>query len=273
MATKDHYLCAVIFTIVRVKVNTLSKPNQKSGALISIVTVVFNREHEIESTIRSVLDQTYQDFEYLVIDGGSKDGTVELIKKYSSSINYWISERDKGIYDAMNKGARAATGEWIIFMNAGDLFYNSSVLENCASILKSSSDKLMVYGDAEIISGEHKHVQYQHDRHLDLTKSIIHQSTFVRRVYLQENPYDTRYRVMADYDNLLKVSVLSPDKCVHVNEIICRYDKTGVSSRPLYTYFKEYYAVARTRMPFLDFVGFNLYILPRLIWSYRLALK
>lgn len=99
---------------------------------ITVVTVCFNAEKVLEQTMLSVLSQTYKDIEYLVIDGGSKDGTLDIIKKYSDKVK-WISEPDKGIYDAMNKAVKMASGEWINFMNAGDCFASIDVLENVFS--------------------------------------------------------------------------------------------------------------------------------------------
>ena len=95
---------------------------------ISVITVAYNASRYIETTILSVINQTYSNIEYIIIDGGSTDGTVDIIKKYSNKISYWISEPDKGIYDAMNKGINKATGEWINFMNAGDTFHNPDTL-------------------------------------------------------------------------------------------------------------------------------------------------
>jgi glycosyltransferase involved in cell wall biosynthesis len=241
-----------------------------SVPLISVITVVFNRKDDLRNTINSISHQSFKNFEFIVIDGGSKDGTVDIIHENSSVINDWISEPDRGIYDAMNKGVSGAKGDWIIFMNAGDLFYDNDVLDFFSKKLLQYSEATVVYGDAEIVEGEKVHVQYQYDRHLDLTKSIIHQSMFIRREFLVKNPYDLRYKVMADYDNLLSVSAISPQKCRHIDKVVCRYDKTGISSRPLYTYFGEYYNVARRRMNALEFAGFNLYIIPRWLWSLRL---
>ncbi len=97
---------------------------------VSIVTVVYNDAKGLEKTIKSVINQTYKNVEFIIIDGGSTDGTVEIIKKYEDYIDYWVSEEDKGIYDAMNKGIKAATGTWINFMNAGDVFVDCEVLSS-----------------------------------------------------------------------------------------------------------------------------------------------
>ena len=96
--------------------------------LVSVVTVVFNGEKYLEETIQSVINQTYDNVEYTLIDGGSTDGTVDIIRKYEDKIAYWISEPDNGIFDAMNKGADKATGEYIYYLNAGDVFYSRNTL-------------------------------------------------------------------------------------------------------------------------------------------------
>lgn len=97
---------------------------------VSVVTVVYNDVKKIENTVNSVISQSYNNKEFIIVDGGSNDGTLEIIKKYDFSIDSFISEKDRGIYDAMNKGVSLATGEWIIFMNSGDCFVDNKVLEN-----------------------------------------------------------------------------------------------------------------------------------------------
>ena len=103
---------------------------------ISVVTVCYNSVDSIEETMLSVLNQTYSDVEYIIIDGGSTDGTVDIIKKYADRLVYWVSEPDKGIYDAMNKGIAAATGDYINFMNSGDRFASTNVIEPSNILIK-----------------------------------------------------------------------------------------------------------------------------------------
>lgn len=112
---------------------------------ISVVTVCYNAADTIEKTMLSVLNQTYHDIEYIIIDGGSTDGTVEIIRKYADRIAYWVSEPDKGIYDAMNKGIKVATGEWINFMNAGDSLFSRDTLQQ---FIESYPHMDVVYGYA-----------------------------------------------------------------------------------------------------------------------------
>lgn len=241
--------------------------------MISVITVVFNAKNDLEKTVRSVLSQTFPGIEYIIVDGGSTDGTVDVIKVYEDRIAKWCSEADFGIYDAMNKGVRMATSDYVLFMNAGDIFYDENVVRDLDGVVSRSSQYLMVYGDAEVITSKGSHLQKQNQRHADLTKSIIHQSMLIKRSYLIAYPYDVNLRIMADYDSLLNISVSKPETVFYLDRIICVYNKFGVSSKPLYQYFWEYYQIAFKRMPMWSWIRFNFYILPRLIYSFRFLLE
>lgn len=116
---------------------------------ISIITVVFNGKTHLEETIKSVISQTYPAIEYLIIDGNSRDGTVDIIKKYSGKIDFWRSEPDKGLYDAMNKGLQAATGDFVWFVNAGDTIYKSDTVETIISHYQENTD--ILFGEVMIV--------------------------------------------------------------------------------------------------------------------------
>ena len=111
--------------------------------LISIITAVFNGEKYLEQTIKSIINQTYKNFEYIIIDGGSTDGTLEIIKKYEDKISYWISEKDKGISDAFNKGVTAAKGDYINFQGDGDGFLSSETLEEIFKDIKAGESSII----------------------------------------------------------------------------------------------------------------------------------
>lgn len=124
---------------------------KETDTLISIVTVSYNAVLTIEQTILSVINQTYPNVEYIIIDGGSTDGTVDIIKKYEDKIAYWVSEPDKGIYDAMNKGVVVATGEWINFMNAGDIFTDGDVIDKLFHQIRGKKRCVSKFGRSENI--------------------------------------------------------------------------------------------------------------------------
>ena len=172
--------------------------------MISIITVVFNDIKNIEKSIQNSLAQTYRPIELIVVDGGSTDGTVDIIKKYDSSIK-WISERDKGIYDAMNKGARMATGEWLLFHNCGDFFVSQDALKN---VFDSYEDN----GETFILANQ---IAFNFIGYKECKPSIIEQSyffsmpahhpaTFIRREWQLQNLYDIKYKNSADYDFFIK---------------------------------------------------------------------
>ena len=172
--------------------------------LISIVTVCYNVVNELKKTIPSVLNQTYNNVEYIVIDGGSTDGTVEVIKKYANKLAYWVSESDKGIYDAMNKGIRVARGEWINFMNAGDLLYSKDILEKVFS--KSIDNKIkVIYGDVMLdrkgvlIQGKVYPISF-----MQIAMPFCHQSSFSRRSEYKKG-FNLQFKIGGDFEFYYKI--------------------------------------------------------------------
>lgn len=168
---------------------------------ITVITVCFNAEACIEKTIRSVTAQKYDDFEYVVIDGKSRDGTVEIIRKHDSAISKWISEEDTGIYNAMNKGVRMANGDYCLFMNAGDMLAHPLSLKQASLFLDDGWDILV---GAEITVRNGKQIDYVKppktvDARTLINGSLSHQSAFIKRQLLLEYPYDEDLRLVSDW--------------------------------------------------------------------------
>lgn len=200
-----------------------------SEPLITIITVVFNAKKDIEKTIKSVINQTYKNIEYIIIDGGSTDGTIDIIKKYEANISYWISEKDKGIYDAMNKGIDLTNGAWINFMNAGDCLYNNDVI---ATIFREKiSDNIkLIYGDVET---DYNHFKYIHMAgplsNLPKAMQFSHQSTIFASVYHKANKYNTQYSLSADYANIIGLYTSNESSFKYIQTVISTVSTLGVS--------------------------------------------
>lgn len=169
---------------------------------ITVITICFNCVDEIEATILSVINQTYDDIEYIIVDGGSTDGTLDIINKYAPKITKIISEPDKGIYDAMNKGVNISTGEWINFMNAGDIFCTKESIKDFFDIADVTTGNDILYGDAILI---YPFGKYYKDCHPDDNyRPWEHQSMFIRTSIMKKYKYDLSYKIRADYDFIYK---------------------------------------------------------------------
>jgi len=171
--------------------------------LITIVTVSYNAVHDIERTIQSVTAQTYQNIEYIIIDGASTDGTVDIIKKYESEISHWISEPDEGIYFAMNKAIKILNGKWVNFMNAGDTFVDENVIKKMVKETASNAD--IYYGARYIQNGKKKNLEKTAS--LDdfyYNMPFGHQATFIRKSILKKYQFDQSYQLSSDYDFFIK---------------------------------------------------------------------
>lgn len=173
--------------------------------LITVVTVVFNGEKFLEETILSVINQTYDNVEYIIIDGGSTDGTLDIIKKYEHAIDYWVSEKDNGIYDAMNKGLKVATGDWVIFMNAGDSIYQNETFQNVSDKLIEKNKFSFVVGNTKRIY-EGGYFISKPEFFCDPRKGMgfSHQSVFSRLEFHKNIPFDLKFKLMADFDFFCK---------------------------------------------------------------------
>ena len=187
------------------------KKSYKKTPLISIITVVYNGEKYLKETIQSVINQTYDNVEYIIIDGGSTDGTLDIIKKYEEKIDYWLSEKDSGIYDAMNKGVTLCSGDIIGIVNADDFIYRDT-LQNVAKFF-SDTDAMFTFGQLALADEDGKvfdtaksigidNIKYKLFRHMP----FLHPTMFVKKeVYEKLGLYNTRYKLSADYDFTLRL--------------------------------------------------------------------
>jgi putative colanic acid biosynthesis glycosyltransferase len=202
----------------------------KNKPLISIVTVVYNGEEFLEDTIKSVIEQSYESIEYIIIDGGSTDGTVDIIKKYEDKIDYWVSEPDSGIYDAMNKGAKLASGDFIYFLNAGDrLLANTNIEEvvnNIDSLQKLYFTRAKIIGDGTSwIYPSEEIVDYQQWVKHNLPN---HQTMFFPKSFYKSNVYDLRLKIGADDD--YKLLALKYLEVKFIDMQIVEFARDGLSS-------------------------------------------
>jgi glycosyltransferase involved in cell wall biosynthesis len=199
---------------------------------ISVVTINFNMATELAQTIGSVLDQDYPNIEYIIIDGGSTDGSIDVIRRYADRVVYWISERDDGRYYAMNKGVKATTGDWIIFINSGDCFHDTRVVSD-VFLKEPHHNADVVYGHVlrryskEAVERE---IPAQPLSVLPLRMPCSHQSMFARREMLLDHPFSLELSIAADHDFVLR-AMIAGARFHKVDRIISVFSTGGISDR------------------------------------------
>lgn len=204
---------------------------------ISIVTVCYNSEATLRDTLVSVASQTYNNVEYIVIDGGSNDGTIPLIKEFADRVDYFVSEKDDGIYDAMNKGIRAATGDFVGILNSDDVFASSNVVEKIASTIRTEGKVDAVYGDLVYVdrSDLSKAVRRYSSKFFRKWKMrfgfmLPHPTFYARReLFDQLGFYKTDYRVAADFE-LLSRFLCTGIRVVRIDDTLVKMRDGGISS-------------------------------------------
>jgi len=200
--------------------------------LISIITVNYNDAVGLEKTIKSVQSQTYQDFEHIIIDGNSTDDSKDVIEKHKDSFSYWVSETDSGIYNAMNKGIKVAKGEYLLFLNSGDWLHDDEVLGNF--ILFTPIEDI-VYGDVLITGRGDETFVKKMPAELNAKKSlnftITHQAIFFKKNVFNEEFYDEKYAIIADWVFYNRALLIKKTTYKHIDMVITVYDGTGLSSK------------------------------------------
>ncbi|MFN0291787.1 glycosyltransferase family 2 protein [Pedobacter helvus] len=199
---------------------------------ISIITVNFNNLVGLKKTAESVLEQSYKDFEFIIIDGGSKDGSKEYIEEISTHLTLWVSEPDTGIYNAMNKGIKMAKGDYLCFLNSGDIFFDNSTLSSVAN--KINGEVGIYYGDVIFDQIRRKRI-IPAPRELAypflIANSINHQSTFIKRTLFDEIfYYNEDLKIIADWEFIIYAVCKREIPTRHLDMVISIYDASGVSS-------------------------------------------
>ena len=215
----------------------------------SVITINYNNADGLRRTIESVVRQTSVDYEYIVIDGGSMDGSLDVIKEYDSSISYWISERDNGIYHAMNKGVAQAHGDYCIFMNSGDCFYDNEVL---VGFFQECDGHDIVIG--KVISKSKKRVLFTPpSRELSFyylySGTMPHQGSFIKTDLLRKYPYDESLHIVSDWKFFVQTIVFHNCSVEYVDKLVAVFDEEGVSTSNPDKMWKEKEQVLRSLFP------------------------
>lgn len=216
-----------------------------STTKISIITIVYNNVRDIEYTISSVVKQTYSNIEYIIIDGASNDGTLDIVEKYRSKITTLVSEKDKGIYDAMNKGLALATGDYVLFLNSGDELYDQNTIQ---TIVEKGNNADIIYGETKLVD-EKRHIvgdrRHKTPDHFDWKSfqygmNICHQAIYVKRTIT--SPYDLQYQLSADIDWVIRAAKKA-QTTQNVNCYVARYLVGGMSQKRHRQSLKERYDI------------------------------
>jgi len=231
-----------------------------NNSRVTVITVTYNSLKALEKTMMSVDVQDYDNIEYIIVDGGSSDGTVDMLKAYTGKLSRWVSERDKGIYDAMNKGVGMATGACCIFMNAGDVFVAADTISQAVEMGAGKID--VVYGDI-LKNGERISAKSPRNFH---RMYYCHQSAFTSTSCLREYPFDIAHKMSADFKQA-KQLFLANKSFKHIDLIVADFDTTGISntcrSKGLWDNIKVIYEI--------DGLLTKIKLLPRLWFTYILC--
>ena len=202
------------------------KTSAPGRPVISVITVIFNGVKELAATIQSVTSQHYDNVEYLVIDGGSTDGTLDVIRLHDGEIDFWLSEPDSGVYDAMNKSIEKASGDWLLFLGAGDLLLNC--LHKVAPLL---CDPFTVYYGDVYMPGKHRLYDGRFSPHKLSRRNISHQATFYPKALFDDYRFDLRYPILADYDLNIRAFCGNKFQYCYIRILVTIYeDREGMSS-------------------------------------------
>lgn len=234
---------------------------------LSVITIVYNNAKDIERTMLSVLNQSYKNIEYIIIDGASTDGTLDIIKKHENRLAKLISEKDKGIYDAMNKGLAQATGDYVLFMNSGDEIYESTTVEN---IFATAPNADIYYGETEMYDENwnslgprrHRAPEIFTWRSFKYGMNISHQAIYIKRSLTE--PYNLKYKYSADIDWVIKIAKKA-SSIVNTRLYVAKYLVGGMSKQKHRESLKERFKI------FSHYYGFVTNVINHVIIAFNLV--
>lgn len=236
--------------------------NVISNIKLTVITVVFNDENHIKDTIESIINQDYPLIEYIVIDGKSNDNTLNIIQKYKKKIHTLISENDDGIYDAMHKGIKLASGNYINFMHSGDSFYSSNTVSSVVKKIDFNQD--IIYGNyyVKYPTGIGR-VETSHKPEYIWKPFFNQQCAFYKTSILKNQPFDTKYYIAADFFFTIK-SFSNGSNIYKINEVICNSLKGGFSNKHEFETIKQYYKIIKE----FNLNNKKLYYYKKIIWIF-----
>lgn len=237
----------------------------------SVITVCYNAQATLEDTIQSVIAQTYHHVEYIIVDGASKDRTLSIINRYRDRITTVVSEPDKGLYDAMNKGLRLATGDYVCFLNAGDSFHEDDTLQQMAHTLRELTELPdVLYGETALVDAEGHFVRMrrlQAPEHLTWHSFrqgmlVCHQAFFAKRTLAE--PYDLRYRFSADFDWCIRI--MKKSKVLHNTHLtLIDYLEEGMTTRNHKASLHERFRIMAKHYGWLSTVAHHVWFVVRAV--------
>lgn len=242
------------------------------GPFFSIITVTYNAGKVLERTLQSVLRQSYPNIEYLIIDGGSKDNTLDLVRNYHSGISYWISERDKGLYDAMNKGLQKATGDYVLFLNAGDTFRHPDTLAEVARITLEQQWPDILYGETDLVDDKGRFIaarRLKTPEHLSwksfkMGMLVCHQAFIPKRSIAPL--YDLEYRFSADFDWCIRC-MKAAGRIQNTHLRLIHYLSEGMTTANRKASLKERYRIMVKYYGNMTVWGVHLWFAVRFYWA------
>lgn len=213
---------------------------------LSVITINYNNRDGLRKTIESVVNQTCNNFEYIIIDGGSTDGSADVIKEYADKIDYWVSEPDKGCYHAMNKGVNVASGEYVIFINSGDYFYSDGIVD---TFLQEKPIEDVLCGDMFLSLGCVNYVPEKLTFRYFYEGNLPHQACFIKTSLQKKYPYNENLKIVSDYEFFLRILFLENGTYRKINHIISFFDFNGISNTNPKLHHQERETVLQSMFP------------------------